>query len=339
MKSLPPASRQKIWRTVVAAVTLAAVAAIGWLAIQATGRRESVEEAREARQHALQVAALAANREIIKEINLRFGILRQLATDDDLRQQMNQIDRSPNDERLWNRLEEWLGARRSDHDREAPADSWFINDARGIQVARSPRSDASRGKNYAYRDYFHGRGADLPETTRNLKPLRDAHQSVVYRSTSTNRLKVAFSVPIENKRSGDDRRVVGVLSMSVDLGAFNSLKKEELPPDYEVVLIDRRETTIDGHTGRGLILHRQIETSQSQQQAPWIGDELLVRIEKLLTSQESRERGAMLLDYRDNALTGGKLFWGALKPVIIRRTDEPERDTQWVVLVQEPVSR
>ena len=38
-----------------AALTLAAVAAIGWLAIMATGRRQSAHEAIEARQRALQV--------------------------------------------------------------------------------------------------------------------------------------------------------------------------------------------------------------------------------------------------------------------------------------------
>ena len=70
------------------ALTLAAVAAIGWLAILATGRRESAHEAIEARQRALQVAAQFASSEILKEINRRFDILNQLASDAELRQQM-----------------------------------------------------------------------------------------------------------------------------------------------------------------------------------------------------------------------------------------------------------
>ena len=86
----------------------------------------------------------------------------------------------------WRRLEDWLGARKADHDQEAPADSWFINDVRGMQVARSPRSDASRGENYAHRDYFHGQGVDLPKETTDLKPIdQSPHLSAVYRSTST----------------------------------------------------------------------------------------------------------------------------------------------------------
>ena len=144
----------------------AAVAAIGWLAWEATGRRESVQERPRGARHALQVAAGFAASEILKEINLRFDILNRLAAEDELQQLMNQILRSPSDEATWRRLENWLGARKADHDREAPADSWFINDVRGVQVARSPRSDASRGENYAHRDYFHGQGVDLRRRTR-----------------------------------------------------------------------------------------------------------------------------------------------------------------------------
>jgi type II secretory pathway pseudopilin PulG len=319
-------------------VTLAAVAAIGWLAIQATGRRESAQQALEARQDALQVAALAANREILKEINLRFDILRRLAADNSLRERMAQINRSPGNEALWNPLEDWLGARRADHDRDAPADSWFINDARGVQVARSPRSDASRGENYSHRDYFHGQGADLPEGTRNLKPIEAPHLSAVYRSTSTGHLKVAFSVPIEHRPAGGKRSVVGVLAMAVDLGEFDVLKRE-LPEGHEVVLIDLRESVIDGEQRRGLILHHQTENSYGEgQPPPWIGKDLLARIDEVLESGELGE-GAILSGYRDEALTGGKLYWGALKPVVERRPEEPPHDTKWLVLVQEPLGR
>jgi type II secretory pathway pseudopilin PulG len=340
LKSLPRASRQKIWRVLASAATLAAVAAIGWLAIQATARRESVQEALEARQNALEVAALAASREILKEINLRFDILQRLAADDVLRQEMVQLSNSSGDPRLSPGLENWLGARRADHDRDAPADSWFINDVRGVQVARSPRSEASLGENYAHRDYFHGQGADLPPETTGLKPIESPHLSAVYRSTSTGHLKVAFSVPIENGRKGRQRKVVGVLAMSVDLGEFNVLDKE-LPRGHEVVLIDLREATIDGQTRRGLILHRQAATDYSQgEPPPWIGEELLARIDKLLADVDpARSDGATLANFRDEALTGGKAFRGAIKPVIDRRPDEPVRDTRWLVLVQEPIAR
>ena len=97
-------------------------------------------------------------------------------------------------------------------------------------------------------------------------------------------------MPIENGRSGKARKVVGVLAMSVDLGEFNVLEKE-LPPGHEVVLIDLRESTIDGQTRRGLILHHQHEAPYREgQPPPWIGSELLARIDQLLSNADSGRR-------------------------------------------------
>ena len=72
-----------------------------------------------------------------------------------------------------------------------------------------------------------------------------------------------------------------------------------------------------------------------------MGSELLARIDEQLASTAANplQGGTSLLEYRDEALTGGKLYWGALQPVIDRRPDEQPCDTRWLVLVQEPVSR
>jgi hypothetical protein len=332
-------ARHKVLRASVAALTLAAVVAIGWLAILATGRRESAHEAIEARQRALQVATQFASSEILKEINRRFDILNQLASGAELRQQMVRIKEKPTDEALWKRLEDWLGAQKADHAKDAAADSWFINDARGVQVARSPRSEATRGENFAHRDYFSGQGTTLLPDAKDVKPIKAPHLSAVYRSTSTGHLKVAFSVPIENGKKGKDREVIGVLAMSVDCGEFNVLEKK-LPKVHEVVLIDMRESTIDGAPRRGLILHHQHEDVFGKgAPPPWIGHDVLVRIEELLKKidAETPEHGAMLVDYKDDALTSGKLYSGALQPLVDER-DEVVRDSHWVVLVQEPVT-
>lgn len=332
-------ARHKVLRASMAAITLAAVAAIGWLAILATGRRESAHEATEARQRALQVATQFASSEILKEISRRFDILNQLASDAELRQQMIRIKDKPTDEALWKRLEDWLGARKADHAKDAAADSWFINDSRGVQVARSPRSEATRGENFSHRDYFSGQGANLPPDTKNIKPIRAPHLSAVYRSTSTGHLKVAFSVPIENGKKGKEREVIGVLAMSVDCGEFNVLENK-LPKGLEVVLIDMRESTIDETPRRGLILHHQHEDVFGKgAPPPWVGSEALARIEELLKKigAETAEHSAMLVDYRDDALTSGKLYSGALQPLVDDR-DEVVRDSHWVVLVQEPVA-
>ena len=118
--------------------------------------------------------------------------------------------------------------------------------------------------------------------------------------------------------------------------------EKQLPPGQEVVLIDLRESTIDGETRRGLILHHQHEAAYSEgEPLPWVGEKLLARIDELLAAAKPQAAGGgmMLTDYRDEALTGGKLYWGAMQPVIDRRPDEEPRDIRWLVLVQEPVSR
>jgi hypothetical protein len=339
--SFPPAARSKVWRTVLSIVVLLGVGAIGWLAVQAIARRESVQQANEARRNALQVAAGFAASEIRKEINLRFDTLTRIAVDEELQQHMNRVNSQPTDEAVLMRLEDWLGSRRADSETAAPSDSWFINDERGVQVARSPRSDKSAGENFAHRDYFHGQGKELLEGTTGLKPLDAPHLSAVYRSTSTGHLKVAFSVPIENGKKGKQRKVIGVLAMSVDLGEFKVLEND-LPEGHEVVLVDLRESTIDGQTRRGLVLHHQSDKPYREgQQAPWISSELLARIEKILVGEAGAEpeNSGILTNYRDEALTGDKPYWGALKLVRNESPGEPVQDFKWLVIVQEPVSR
>jgi hypothetical protein len=65
----------------------------------------------------------------------------------------------------------------------------------------------------------------------------------------------------------------------------------------------------------------------------------LARIEKALSTGSAATEGAMLTDYRDEALTAGKPYWGALRKVIERRRDETSIDPQWLVIVQEPLVR
>jgi serine/threonine protein kinase len=340
-KSFPPMSRRMMGRAAMLVGLAAAVAAIGWLAWLATGSRESQLAAREARIASLKTAANNASRQIIEKINKRFEILTRLAADEEVQQMMVQLDASPDDASLREWLQNLIGRHKSDTDSQTPSESWFINDARGTQIARSPSSAKSQGENYSYRDYFHGQGADLDEGTPGLEPIRQPHLSAVYPSTTTGELKVAFSVPIENGRGGADRRVVGVLAMSVDLSAFNVLV-EELPQGHEVVIIDRRESSLAKPPRRGLILHHQARKSLRRDQAPaWVGRELWVRISEVFAAQNgaAAQTAVPLGDYRDDDVTGGKPYWGAIKPIVQHRADGEGFDSQWLVLVQEPAAR
>jgi serine/threonine protein kinase/class 3 adenylate cyclase len=336
--SLLPSSR-RAWRRIATAVAaLVALVLFGWLAVEATHRRESAEDAQRSRNDALRLAARYAASQIVQEIDQRFGVLTDDAKNADLQKLMRQVDKSPKDESLWKSVEEKLGAFNADFDR--PMDSWFINDRLGVQIARSPRSDESLGKNFSLRDYFHGQGVDYPAGEPAQPPIDRPHISIAYRSTSTGRLHVAFSVPIDNSQRGADHSVLGVLAMAVDLGEFNVLEKE-LPAGYEVVLIDLRQSVIDGQSRRGLVLHRQTQDADQAGKNPlWIGSDLLARIDKLSADQPPSESGSLMLtDYRDDAITDGRLYSAAMQRVINQRPEGESRDTHWLILVQEPASR
>lgn len=89
-----------------------------------------------------------------------------------------------------------------------------------------------------------------------------------------------------------------------------------------------------------MILHHQREAAFSKgAPTPWVGPKVLARIEELLkkSDQESPDASAILVDYRDESLTDGKPYLGALQPLVDKQ-DEVVRDGRWVVLVQEPMS-
>ena len=104
------------------------------------------------------------------------------------------------EEQDWTDVQSWLEKRYIANQSAVKTSSWILNGIEGTELARVPEAE-SIGKNYAHRDYFHGRGRDLTpgsEDTRDIRPLPDqvVHMSAVYESTNTATLMVAFSVPI-----------------------------------------------------------------------------------------------------------------------------------------------
>jgi serine/threonine protein kinase len=342
LKSLPVASRQKIRHAFMAFLLLVAVGCIGWLAYTTWQ-----EHATRGRLVGLRLATNYAASAILGEINERFVRLQELARDRDLREWLLELQAASGDEekeRLQKEIDGWLGTHRSNSPSRVQGESWFINDRTGRQVARSPQSSKSTGRVYSHRDYFHGQGKHLPEGTEGLEPIEAPHLSAVYRSTSDGTLRVAFSAPIENGRSGAERQVIGVLAMSVDLNDFDVLERS-IPDEYQVVLIDLREETIETEqggeeSGRGLVLHIQERAGWGEQRrSRWIGSDLLGQIDQAVNAASAREDDvAMLPSYRDDALTGGKRYWGAVKLLVDPRPEREVRDTGWLVLVQAPLS-
>src|SRR5205085_223241 len=76
--------------------------------------------------------------------------------------------------------------------------SWFITDARGVQVAHYYKSDNTLGHDYAWRTYFTGEGVDRPEDWRpsNGKHLEKTQVSAAYLNSASDSWAVAISSPI-----------------------------------------------------------------------------------------------------------------------------------------------
>ena len=133
--------------------------------------------------------------------------------------------------------------------RRPTADSWFVTDSNGLQLARAPES-TSIGKSYGWRTYFHGQRADK---LTNWRPSPDdhilkTHLSAVYQSESTNRWQVAIATPVFKDR--DPEQFMGVVGMSNEVGSFVQLEPGE---DQYSVLVDWRP----GHH-QGLVLQHPL---------------------------------------------------------------------------------
>lgn len=162
----------------------------------------------------------------------------------------------------------------------APATSWFLVDATGMQLARSPVGETI-GQRWSHRDYFHGKGEDVPEGTKNVAPIEHPHRSAVYESGSTRNRTVAFSVPI---RSDDEARtVIGVVGMSVPVGGFGEMRSSAEENQPQIAALADVRPLRDGQDG--LIL-----------QHPSLADEVArrergedVKVQKNFMSPEMRK--------------------------------------------------
>lgn len=323
LTATPAATRRWLWG--LAAAVIAAVAAGAWFADLAS---RNAEVALAAQREALITAAESRASNVASEIDERWKILRRAADSDALQQRLSDVMDSPRDDSLWQPLQAWILDEASQHSEETPAESWFIVSRGGIQVARAPYSAKSVGSKYAYRDYFHGNGADLPNKTADAEPITDPYHSSVYRSTSTKKMKVAFSVPVDNgSKLAEEKRIVGVLAMSVDLGDFAILERKR-QVDRQVLLVDLRPDYIDdGKENRGLILHHPDLDPKQVKRLP---DSLLKRIDRTLSEGEH-----ILTGYDDPLGETSESYWGAIQPVVIRKKSAADVDIHWLVIVQE----
>jgi len=94
--------------------------------------------------------------------------------------------------------------------------SWFLTDADGTQIWRRPFSEATIGRQFNWRDYFHGRDVQYErgEVPPDVRPITSPHVSIAFPSEVTNRYMVALSVPVRSSTG----EVIGVLARTAHLG-------------------------------------------------------------------------------------------------------------------------
>jgi serine/threonine protein kinase len=347
------ARRHKATALAIVAALLGGLGAMTWAAV---GYRQLAALERSERVEGLRVSARFAARTVAGEIDRRWRILEFEADDPELAALLDRSRGRPLDSPPRRALQAWIAARFATYQGAAAATNWFVCGTDGVQLAREPFNANTVGKNYAFRDYFHGLGRDLPESARDAEPIRRPHRSIVFRSQATGGHMVTFSVPVWSAHAGvSDRRVLGVLGMSVDLGRFGVLQLD-LDADQVAVLVDARA---DADGVPGLILHHQHLAGFARHDAPAIhvGASEVVRMDALRRIALARKRvrespgdgppnpalarngpppGSLATDYRDpvgGAYAGRWL--AAFEPVIVEGRPEPIDDTGWVVIVQE----
>jgi len=276
-----------------------------------------------------------------REVDRRWQIMEQESADPDLRAAIlacaGKAFRDPDRQKLQNRLE-----RIKDENADAEATSWVLNDAEGRQLARAPFGETV-DLNFRFRDYFHGQGRDFaPEAVpADVGPVKDSHRSLVFESRATGNRIVAFSSPVWSAPKGEaGRRVIGVMSMTVELGRFGELRPDENRRKHQIaVLVDTRADW----TGRkGLILQhpKLAEMLARGRRLPEhrLPEERVIELEKLrravVEGKAPPEALTRDIDYHDPVEgVDADRSLATLEPVIARG-----RDTGWVVMVQEKYS-
>ncbi|MBI5760359.1 MAG: protein kinase [Planctomycetales bacterium] len=223
--------------------------------------------------------------------------------------------------------------------------SWFLTDGRGVQLWRDPPDENTIGRNYAWRDYFHGRNVDYPrdQVPIDIEPIHASHVSLPFRSTAEGqRLKVAITAPVFNEAG----EVIGVLGRSIQLGDLLAEYKRTIQssPDQ----IQRPIALVDVRNGK-LLDHPWMTPPSSDTPSPLqrLSDEELNRMvvaEQL--AQEFRELCRRVRDdlplvnqhqqikYRDPVAMIDPAFddlWLA--------SVWPVQGTDWVTIVQENKSQ
>jgi serine/threonine protein kinase len=294
------------------------------------------------RRESVLVSAKFAARTIANEVDIRLRVLEKEAADPSLHALLSDINTAVEDQDSWKPIQEWLDTK-ADRYLDLKLRCWFICALDGTQVARHPRIDedtgqpfTSLGRNYCWRDYFHGKGKDFyDEKEHRRSACPHVHISVAMASTNDGALTVNLSAPVTLP---DDPESKGMLGMSIALGEFADLKIQ-LPAGQKVVLVDARKYYLQCITqdaakevvrGEGLILHhKELKWMERNKRLRHLDDNSLAWMAD----------GAdpfLPASYHDPVAPDQSGTWlAAFEPVCMNGRPENIRDTGWFIIVQQ----
>ena len=205
--------------------------------------------------------------------------------------------------------------------------SWFMNDARGIQMARVPEQVADKstvGRCYAWRTYFHGGPTDL-DPNGNLPPNQHIGQSgpsTAYQSEATGIWNVAISTPVH--AADKEGEFLGIAGLTVGVGALVEPVEADASAQF-AVLVERPTETIPGH----ILNHPVMEKEEAN-----LSDGAKPLRQFLIDEQQFPNTFARKAVYYDPVATIEPKYGGRW----LAETADVQfeaRGTDWVVIVQE----
>jgi serine/threonine protein kinase len=180
--------------------------------------------------------------------------LMQQSSDEVVAQMKSLHDSAEADQPQWMSQLNRLRQRSDDANRRRsriPDTSWFLTDARGRQIWRHPYSAETLGRNYSWRDYFHGTDVQYSpdQVPEGITPLQSPHVSLAFNSEATQQYMVALSVPVRNSKG----EVIGVFARTAHLGDLQSRLGKQIEGQENdtvnrvIALVDRRTWRLLDH--------------------------------------------------------------------------------------------
>ena len=211
-------------------------------------------------------------------------------------------------------------ARRLDANGRRADTSWFVTDAGGVSLDRTPKR-TTVGVRFDWRDYFHGRGVEYPPDAvpADIDPRREAGVSRPFRSNATGQYMVALAAPV---RDGD--RTVGVIARTSHLPDLLDAWGRRIGTggDRLLALVDVRQNQLLDHAAMTRANLDPLSDEQIAERLALAGplNEALASPEPPASSRDYRDPAAAL----DASLSGPWLASFA-----------PVGETGWTAVVQE----